>query len=229
MTISEKIECVREILQDEQSKLPSQKRESLKELLEELSFYLENGAILNKEKRKESFLLTAESIENYKDKIREHFDDFNLLPKETILYFSDIIKTLELRVERRVPKPFADLIKNRRIELDIRLEQFAKDINVSVGYLNRLENGVQSTPNLTILFNIARYLNLSPTSVLGTLNIPFDFYNDLEIENILESTQNVSYKNESLTNKQVETLKRKIESYVIQCIEKNHEKRIIKK
>jgi transcriptional regulator with XRE-family HTH domain len=60
-----------------------------------------------------------------------------------------------------------EIIKAKREEKNISLVSFAKELNISPGYLSQLENGVKTNPNLDILISIIQKLDIDLEMLLG--------------------------------------------------------------
>jgi transcriptional regulator with XRE-family HTH domain len=60
-----------------------------------------------------------------------------------------------------------EIIKARREELKISLVDFAKQAEISPGYLSQLENGKKTNPNLGLMLRIANELDIDIDELLG--------------------------------------------------------------
>lgn len=60
-----------------------------------------------------------------------------------------------------------EIIKAKREEKQIPLVAFAKELNISPGYLSQIENGVKKNPNLEILLKIIHRLDIDLEMLLG--------------------------------------------------------------
>ena len=60
-----------------------------------------------------------------------------------------------------------EIIRAKREEKNIPLFSFAKELNISPGYLSQLENGVKTNPNLDILMSITQKLDIDLEMLLG--------------------------------------------------------------
>ncbi|MDI9483451.1 MAG: helix-turn-helix transcriptional regulator [Bacillota bacterium] len=60
-----------------------------------------------------------------------------------------------------------EIIRAKREEKNIPLVSFAKELNISPGYLSQLENGVKTNPNLDILMSITQKLDIDLEMLLG--------------------------------------------------------------
>ncbi len=60
-----------------------------------------------------------------------------------------------------------EIIKAKREERKIPLVVFAKELEISPGYLSQIENGVKTNPNLEILLKIIDRLDIDLTMLLG--------------------------------------------------------------
>jgi len=60
-----------------------------------------------------------------------------------------------------------EIIRAKREEKNIPLVSFAKELNISPGYLSQLENGVKTNPNLDILMSIIQKLDIDLEMLLG--------------------------------------------------------------
>jgi len=53
-----------------------------------------------------------------------------------------------------------EIIRAKREEKNISLSDFAKELDISPGYLSQIENGVKKNPNLEILLKIINRLDI---------------------------------------------------------------------
>lgn len=60
-----------------------------------------------------------------------------------------------------------EVIRAKREEKQIPLVAFAKELNISPGYLSQIENGVKKNPNLDILLKIIHRLDIDLAMLLG--------------------------------------------------------------
>ncbi|HEX2944735.1 MAG TPA: helix-turn-helix transcriptional regulator [Clostridia bacterium] len=60
-----------------------------------------------------------------------------------------------------------EIIKAKREEKNISLVDFAREIEISPGYLSQLENGRKVNPNLEVMLKIARALDIEVDALLG--------------------------------------------------------------
>lgn len=60
-----------------------------------------------------------------------------------------------------------EIIKAKREEKHISLQDFARDVGISPGYLSQLENGKKSNPKLEVLVKIAQLLGIELDTLLG--------------------------------------------------------------
>ncbi|HEY8499203.1 MAG TPA: helix-turn-helix transcriptional regulator [Clostridia bacterium] len=60
-----------------------------------------------------------------------------------------------------------EIIRAKREEKNIPLVSFAKELNISPGYLSQLENGVKTNPKLDILMSIIQKLDIDLEMLLG--------------------------------------------------------------
>lgn len=63
-----------------------------------------------------------------------------------------------------------EIIRAKREENKIPLVSFAKELNISPGYLSQIENGVKKNPNLEILLKIIQRLDIDLAMLLGLEN-----------------------------------------------------------
>ncbi|MDD4297083.1 MAG: helix-turn-helix transcriptional regulator, partial [Ruminiclostridium sp.] len=70
-----------------------------------------------------------------------------------------IYKTFFLiRMEIAMKIKVGEIIKAKREELKIPLVNFAKELDISPGYLSQIENGIKTNPNLDIILKIIHRL-----------------------------------------------------------------------
>ncbi len=60
-----------------------------------------------------------------------------------------------------------ELIRAKREEYNISLVDFARQVDISPGYLSQLENGKKTNPSLEVMLKIAQELDLDIDSLLG--------------------------------------------------------------
>lgn len=60
-----------------------------------------------------------------------------------------------------------EIIKAKREEQNIPLVAFAKELDISPGYLSQIENGVKTNPNLDIILRIINRLDIDLNMLLG--------------------------------------------------------------
>ena len=60
-----------------------------------------------------------------------------------------------------------EIIRAKREEKNISLSDFAKELDISPGYLSQIENGVKKNPNLEILLRIINKLDIDLAMLLG--------------------------------------------------------------
>ena len=60
-----------------------------------------------------------------------------------------------------------EIIKAKREELKIPLVNFAKELDISPGYLSQIENGIKTNPNLDIILKIIHRLDIDLAMLLG--------------------------------------------------------------
>ncbi|NLN66414.1 MAG: helix-turn-helix transcriptional regulator [Clostridiaceae bacterium] len=60
-----------------------------------------------------------------------------------------------------------EIIRAKREEKNISLVAFARELNISPGYLSQIENGIKKNPNLDILLRIIHRLDIDLTMLLG--------------------------------------------------------------
>jgi transcriptional regulator with XRE-family HTH domain len=60
-----------------------------------------------------------------------------------------------------------EIIKAKREEQNISLVAFAKELDISPGYLSQIENGVKTNPNLDIILRIIQRLDIDVAMLLG--------------------------------------------------------------
>lgn len=60
-----------------------------------------------------------------------------------------------------------EIIRAKREEENISLSDFAKELDISPGYLSQIENGIKKNPNLEILLKIINRLNIDLAMLLG--------------------------------------------------------------
>ncbi len=60
-----------------------------------------------------------------------------------------------------------EIIKARREERNISLVDFAREVDISPGYLSQLENGRKANPNLDIVLRITQKLDIDIDMLLG--------------------------------------------------------------
>jgi len=60
-----------------------------------------------------------------------------------------------------------EIIRAKREEKNISLSDFAKELDISPGYLSQIENGVKKNPNLEILLKIINRLDIDLAMLLG--------------------------------------------------------------
>lgn len=60
-----------------------------------------------------------------------------------------------------------EIIRAKREEKNISLSDFAKELEISPGYLSQIENGVKKNPNLEILLKIINKLDIDLSMLLG--------------------------------------------------------------
>ena len=70
---------------------------------------------------------------------------------------------------------FGKRIRQRRIELEIGLNEMAERIKISGAYLSRLETGKETNPSEDIIVNISHELRMDPNELLSLARkIPSD-------------------------------------------------------
>lgn len=60
-----------------------------------------------------------------------------------------------------------EIIKAKREEMNIPLVAFAKELNISPGYLSQIENGIKTNPSLDIVLKITDRLDIDLAMLLG--------------------------------------------------------------
>lgn len=60
-----------------------------------------------------------------------------------------------------------EIIRAKREEKNISLSDFAKELDISPGYLSQIENGIKKNPNLEILLKITNRLDIDLFMLLG--------------------------------------------------------------
>lgn len=60
-----------------------------------------------------------------------------------------------------------ELIRAKREEYNLSLVDFARQVDISPGYLSQLENGKKTNPSLEVMLKIAQELDLDIDSLLG--------------------------------------------------------------
>ncbi|NLM09786.1 MAG: helix-turn-helix transcriptional regulator [Clostridiaceae bacterium] len=60
-----------------------------------------------------------------------------------------------------------EIIRAKREEKNISLSDFAKELEISPGYLSQIENGIKKNPNLEILLKIINKLDIDLAMLLG--------------------------------------------------------------
>jgi transcriptional regulator with XRE-family HTH domain len=60
-----------------------------------------------------------------------------------------------------------EIIKAKREEKNISLVNFAREVEISPGYLSQLENGNKANPNLKVILKIAQALDIEVDTLLG--------------------------------------------------------------
>lgn len=63
-----------------------------------------------------------------------------------------------------------EIIKAKREEKNIPLVAFAKELDISPGYLSQIENGIKTNPNLDIVIKIIHRLDIDFAMLLGVEN-----------------------------------------------------------
>lgn len=63
-----------------------------------------------------------------------------------------------------------EIIRAKREEKNISLSDFAKELDISPGYLSQIENGVKKNPNHEILLKIINRLDIDLAMLLGIEN-----------------------------------------------------------
>lgn len=60
-----------------------------------------------------------------------------------------------------------EIIKAKREEKNISLVDFAREVEISPGYLSQLENGKKANPNLKVMLKITQALDIEVDTLLG--------------------------------------------------------------
>ncbi|AGC69079.1 transcriptional regulator, XRE family [Thermoclostridium stercorarium subsp. stercorarium DSM 8532] len=63
-----------------------------------------------------------------------------------------------------------EIIRAKREEKNISLSDFARELDISPGYLSQIENGIKKNPNLEILLKIINKLDIDLSMLLGVEN-----------------------------------------------------------
>jgi len=78
-----------------------------------------------------------------------------------------------------------NLIKEKRIQKGLSIQQLATILNVSVGFMSNLENAKTDAFNIDLISNLCKSLGMSPLNFLPEPNINIDL--DLHLDNIYQS------------------------------------------
>lgn len=79
-----------------------------------------------------------------------------------------------------------EIIRAKREEKNISLSDFAKELDISPGYLSQIENGIKKNPNLEILLKITNRLDIDLFMLLGIERQEENYF--LKIPSLLKLT-----------------------------------------
>lgn len=79
-----------------------------------------------------------------------------------------------------------EIIGAKREEKNISLSDFAKELDISPGYLSQIENGIKKNPNLEILLKITNRLDIDLFMLLGIERQEENYF--LKIPSLLKLT-----------------------------------------
>lgn len=77
-----------------------------------------------------------------------------------------------------------NLIKEKRIQKGLNIQQLATILNVSVGFMSNLENAKTDAFNIDLMYNLCNSLGMSPFDILPKPNIGIEL--DLHLDNIYQ-------------------------------------------
>ncbi|MBZ9684967.1 helix-turn-helix domain-containing protein [Clostridium estertheticum] len=78
-----------------------------------------------------------------------------------------------------------NLIKEKRLQKGLNIQQLSTILNVSVGFMSNLENAKTDTFNIDLMSNLCKSLGMSPLDFIPEPNIDMDL--DLRLDNIYQS------------------------------------------
>jgi len=78
-----------------------------------------------------------------------------------------------------------NLIKEKRLQKGLNIQQLSTILNVSVGFMSNLENAKTDTFNIDLISNLCKSLGMSPLDFIPEHNIDMDI--DLRLDNIYQS------------------------------------------
>jgi len=69
------------------------------------------------------------------------------------------------------------LIKEKRLQNKISTQELARSLDVSVGFINNIENAKTDIFNINLIYRLCKILDMSPLNFLPESNINMDFDN----------------------------------------------------
>ncbi|MEK3955794.1 helix-turn-helix domain-containing protein [Psychrobacillus sp. FSL K6-1464] len=74
-------------------------------------------------------------------------------------------KYLEIHKEKMIA--FGQMIKEKRNELGVSLDNVAKETGIGKAYLSRIERGDRGNPSFIIVYELCRYFNIDMSNILS--------------------------------------------------------------
>jgi len=119
-----------------------------------------------------------------------------------------------------------NLIKEKRLQKGLNIQQLATILNVSVGFMSNLENAKTDAFNIDLIYNLCNSLGMSPLNFIPEPNI--DIGLDLGLDDIYHSDNLVEFteENKKLIAKNVTAI---VNSYIESIRHHSYDVEFIKK
>lgn len=117
-------------------------------------------------------------------------------------------------MSRKVSAEFGLVLKRRREQKGLSLQELSRRVGISAPYLMRLENGTRTMPSFSIVYDLASFLGLSIEKLSEFLDTEYEEPGDVKLEELLLYAKDLSISGKRVDSKVLEKLLDLVDSIV---------------